>query len=207
MLNQAQAIALAQSRMLALAGTFERRLAQLSAQRVHLGTSGLTSTDIADYLRHLAAAPLAQLLPGCLSFCPEPAFVCAAEMADMAEFELLARERAQAGSAILPQGAAAPEAGAPEMERLLEAESFYQQLAQISCETPLAQSVLAPTYNETAYRLSLLAMLGDPETRNDADVMNALARLPLLLSGGEGIIELDHPEVASLSDARLTPPN
>lgn len=206
MLNQAQAIALAQSRMLALAGTFERRLAQLSAQRVHLGASGLTSTDIADYLRHQAAAPLASLLPGCLAFCPEPAFVSAPEMADVAEFELLARERAQASDASLPDGAAAPLADAPEMERLLEAESLYETLAGLECETPLAQAVLAPTYNETAYRLSLLALLGDPETRNDADVMTALSRLPLTLAGGEGIIEPDHPEVASLSDARLIPP-
>lgn len=205
-LNQAQAIALAQSRMLALAGTFARRLAQLSSQRVHLGVSGLTSTDIADYLRHQAAAPLAALLPGCLSFCPEPAFLSAPEMADMAEFELLARERARAADHTLPDGAAAPEAETPEVERLLEAEALYEILAKLDGNTPMSQAVLAPTYNETAYRMSLLALLGDPEIRNDADVMTALARLPLQLTGGDGIVEPDHPEVASLSDARLIAP-
>ena len=74
-LKQAQAIALAQSRMLALAGTFERRLAQLAAQRVHLGSSGLTSTDIADWLRHLGSATLAGLLDGALRYGVEPAFL------------------------------------------------------------------------------------------------------------------------------------
>jgi hypothetical protein len=205
-LNQAQAIALAQSRMLALAGTFARRLAQLSAQRVHLGASGLTSTDIADYLRHLDAAPLAGLLQGMLSFVPEPAFLSAPEMADVTEFELLARERQLAASASLPAGEAAPEADAPQIERLLAAESLHQILSGLDGEIPLSAAVLADSYNETAYRLSLLALLGDPETHNDADIMTALARLPLTLSGGEGVIEYpEHAEVASMSDARLIP--
>ncbi|WP_252346095.1 MULTISPECIES: hypothetical protein [unclassified Paludibacterium] len=205
-LNQAQAIALAQSRMLALAGTFERRLAQLSAQRVHLGTSGLTSTDIADYLRHLSAEQLATLLAERLSFCPEPAFLSGAEMADVAEFELLARERARAEEAVLPGAAAAPASEGVEIERLLAAESLYEALAGLREATPLSEAVLAETYNETAYRLSLLALLGDPETGKEGDVMADLARLPLRLVDEDGQIEPDHPEVASLSNARLVPP-
>lgn len=205
-LNQAQAIALAQSRMLALAGTFERRLAQLSAQRVHLGASGLTSSDIADFLRRQTPERLAGLLPEALSFSPEPAFVSAPEMADVAEYELLARERVRAGSHSLPGGTDAPRADAHEVERLVEAELLYQTLSSLSAETPVAEAVLADSYNETAYRLSLLALLGDPEIGNQDDVMAALARLPLTLSDGDGVIEPDHPEVASLSDARLIPP-
>jgi hypothetical protein len=210
MLNQAQAIALAQSRMLALAGTFERRLAQLSAQRVHLGASGLTSTDIADYLRHQEAAPLALLLAdsAALSFNPEPTFLSAAEMADVAEFELLARERERAGEACLPHSMAAPAAAPPKAERLVEAEALYHALRVLDGDAPIARVVLADSYNETAYRLSLLALLGDPETHNDADVMTALSRLPLALAGGERVLDPDHPEVASLSDAWLvTPPD
>jgi len=206
MLNQAQAIALAQSRMLALAGTFERRLAQLSAQRVHLGASGLTSTDIADYLRHQSAVTLAAMQDGCWSFSPEPAFLSTPEIADVAEFELLARERASAASAVLPVGEAAPTSGEPEIERLLAAESLYQALQQLDRATPLSEVVLAATYNETAYRLSLLTLLDDPEMRNQPDVMSALARLPLSLVDGDGIVDPGHPEVASLSNAQLIPP-
>lgn len=205
-LNQAQAIALAQSRMLALAGTFERRLAQLSAQRVHLGASGLTSTDLADYLRHQPAEMLAGLLDGHLRFCPEPAFLSGPEMADVAEYELLARERARDGDSALPGAANAPRADEPEVERLLEAESLYDALAALSADTPIVDAVLAETYNETAYRLSLLSLLGDPEIHKEGDVMAALARLPLTLDDGDGDIEPDHPEVASLSNARLIAP-
>ncbi|OWY37677.1 hypothetical protein CEK28_15725 [Xenophilus sp. AP218F] len=206
-LNQAQAIALAQSRMLALAGTFERRLAQLAAQRVHLGNSGLTSTDIADWLRHQGAGQLARQLAGILAISPEPAFLAAPEMADVAEFELLARERAKAGSMTLPGGEAAPVADAPEMERLMEAEAMYDLLLQLGMsgarDAHIGEAVLADSYNETAYRLSLLSLLGDPETSNDQSVVAALAKLPFALAGGEGIIRPDHPEVAELSDARL----
>lgn len=207
-LAQAQAIALAQSRMLALAGTFERRLAQLASQRVHLGSSGLTSTDIADWLRHRQQGQLATLLAGALAACPEPAFLSTPELADVAEYELLARERARDGEAVLPGAAHAPAADAPEVERLLEAEALYDELLALGMdmaggEAPIARAVLADSYDETAYRLSLLALLGDPETQNDASVVAQLARLPFALAGGHGVIRPDHPEVAELSDAVL----
>lgn len=208
-LKQAQAIALAQSRMLALAGTFERRLAQLAAQRVHLGSSGLTSTDIADWLRHLGSATLAGLLDGALRYGVEPAFLTTPELGDVAEFELLGRERLAASDSILPQSARAEDADAPEMERLLEAEALYDTLLQLGLDAangdgfPIADAVLAASYNETAYRLSLLSLLGDPESSSDQSVVAALARLPLQLAGGDAVITPDHPEVASLSDARL----
>lgn len=206
MLNQAQAIALAQSRMLALAGTFERRLASLAAQRVHLGASGLTSTDLAEFLRRQTPASLSLLLGDSLLTHPEPAFLSTPELADVAEFELLARERARAVDTTLPASELAPPADAPEVERLLEAEALFATLSALPpVATPLADAVLADSYNETAYRLSLLALLGDPETRDDAGVVAALARLPLQLGGGDGVVEVDHPCVASLSDARLEP--
>lgn len=208
-LNQAQAIALAQSRMLALAGTFERRLAQLSAQRVHLGNSGLTSTDIADWLRRQNIGQLAHQISEGLSICPEPAFLATPELADVAEFELLARERAKAGQTVLPGAEQSPMADAPQMERLLEAEAMYDSLLQLgmSGETdcPIAHVVLSDSYNETAYRMSLLSLIGDSETRDDASVVAALAKLPFALQGGEDLVHLDHPEVASLSNATLVP--
>jgi hypothetical protein len=212
-LNQAQAVALAQSRMLALAGTFERRLAQLAAQRVHLGSSGLTSTDIADWLRRQAVGQLADQLTGCLSINPEPAFIATPELADMAEFELLARERAKAGNTTLPGSVAAPLSGELEVERLFAAEAMYDELLTLGLQLgesgadhiPIRQAVLADSYNETAYRLSLLSLIGDPESHGDASIVAALAKLPFTLHGGEAVIEPEHPEVATLSDARLLP--
>ena len=50
---------------------------------------------------------------------------------------------------------------------------------------------------------SLLSLLGDPESSSDQSVVAALARLPLQLAGGDAVITPDHPEVATLSDARL----
>lgn len=208
-LAQAQAIALAQSRMLALAATFERRLAQLAAQRVHLGSSGLTSTDIADWLRHLGPATLAGLADGLIAANLEPAFVTTPELADVAEFELIGRERQAASDMALPQAASAEVGDAPEVERLLAAEALYDELLQLGLDLApgesqdIAQAVLADSYNETAYRLSLLSLLGDPESSRDASVIAELARLPLTLAGGDDIIHPDHPEVATLSDARL----
>ena len=111
-----------------------------------------------------------------------------------------------AGEAILPTATTAPPSSAVEIERLEAAEALYQTLAALRQPTPLSHAVLAETYNETAYRLSLLALLGDPEIGKEGDVMADLARLPLRLDDSDGQIEPDHPEVASLSNARLLPP-
>ena len=206
-LSQAQAIALAQSRMLALAGTFERRLAQLAAQRVHLGGSGLTSTDIADWLRHQGIGALAGLADGLIAANVEPAFLTTPELGDVAEYELLGRERLAEQVHALPQAAQAETADALEAERLLEAESLYDTLLALGlapvADVAISEAVLADSYNETAYRLSLLSLLGDPESRSDKGVIASLAALPLMLAGGDSVQVLDHAEVASISDARL----
>ena len=98
--------------------------------------------------------------------------------------------------------------GAPEIERLLEAEAMYDTLATLGMagETgfPIDRAVLAGSYDETAYRLSLLSLLGDPDMRGDDSIVAQLARLPLRLTGGLGVTEPEHPEVACLSDATLS---
>ena len=204
-LNQAQAIALAQSRMLHLAGAFQRRLAQLAAQRVHLGQSGLTSTDIAAYLRRCSQAELARLAGGLLPALPQLTCLTPAEMADTAEFELCGRLRPTLDDDSLPPPAGAPEADADAVERLWMAEALYARLAEVREPTLLSDAVLADSWPETAYRLSLLALLGDPESRGEASVIAELARLPLQLDISPEMTALDHPTVAGLSRGLLLP--
>ena len=206
LVQTAQAISLAQSRMLALTGTFKRRLAQLQQQRVHLGNSGLTTRDVAAWLLSRDQEQLASMAADDLPGLIDPIFVTSDELLDVAEFELVDRERLQTVEEALPSATVAPDADAPAVERLLAAERLYEKLFAITEPADLTQAVLADDYATTAYRLSLLALLGDPETAADHSVVAQLAKLPLVLSS-DGSIEMlpDHPKVASLSRGTLTP--
>ncbi len=202
-LNQAQAIALAQSRMLRLTGVFQRRLSELAAQRVHLGQSGLTSTNVADWLRGQSQETLAELGRDLLHFHPEPLFVTPEEMLDVAEFELIERDRPEQRVSGLPLSSSAELASEMEVERLLDAEALHEELRHLQIDAPLTQIVLADTYKQTAYRLSLLALLGDADAATEASVVADLVRLPLRLETEDALDYPDHPEVAAISRGRL----
>ncbi|MGQ5522172.1 hypothetical protein ACUHMQ_02815 [Chitinimonas sp. PSY-7] len=204
-LDQVQAIGMAQSRILRLTGSFQRRLNQLQAQRVHLGASGLTSSDIAEWLRTASQADLAGMASNMLCFSPQLALVTGAEMVDIAEFELIERERVAAQSNVLPEKVAAPSLSAPEAERLFEAESLYALLAGFSVPTDISDAVVVDTYPETAYRLSLLSLLGDAEAALEQSIVGDMVNLPLRLQHDAEVVELDHPEVAAISRGELVP--
>ncbi len=207
-LNQAQAIAYAQSRMLRLTGVFQRRLHELQSQRVHLGQSGLTSTNVADWLRSRSQEDLARLSTALLAYHPEPVFLTSAEMLDITEYELLEREREAEVAATWHAACAAPAADAQTVERLLAAESLLEDLQRFGLReepVPLAESVLADRYEDTAYRLSLLALLGDADAALDDSVVAEIVRQPLVLETDGEVELLDHPQVASLSRGHLKP--
>ncbi|TJZ77675.1 hypothetical protein [Chitiniphilus eburneus] len=201
----AQSIALAQGRMLRMTGVFQRRLAELAAQRVHLGQSGLTSTNVADWLRGQSQEALASLGRDLLSFSPQPDFVVSDILLDVTEFELLERERAGDAVTALPTSELAASMSAVEAERLVLAEELYEFLKDVRADASLADAVLAETYPETAYRLSLLSLLGDAEAALEQSVVAQLVKLPLVLEAGAEVDELDHPEVATLTRGRLRP--
>lgn len=205
MLDQVQAIGMAQSRILRLTGSFQRRLNQLQSQRVHLGASGLTSSDISDWLRTASQRDLAAMADAMLCFPPQPTFVTGPEMLDVAEFELIERERVAAQVSTLPDKMAAPAMDAPAAERLFEAEALHALLAGITAPTSLADATLAATYPETAYRLSLLSLLGDAESALEQSVVGDIVKLPLRMSHGAAVEDIDHPEVAAITRGELRP--
>jgi len=202
----AQSIALAQARMLRLTSVFHRRLSELASQRVHLGQSGLSTTNVADWLRQQTQEKLADLGRDLVLFHPEPAFVVSDVLLDITEFEILERERPVNVVSEMPQGAAAQEVGEIEAERLMLAEALYEELQQMAANglgADLPTAVLAPTYKETAYRLSLLSLLGDAEAALEKSIVADIVKLPLSIEITGELHEPDHPEVASISAGRL----
>jgi DNA-binding PadR family transcriptional regulator len=205
-LNQVQAIALAQSRMLNLTSTFEKRLAQLQSQRVHLGESGLNSSNIAEWLRMRTQNQLAKLAEDMILYHPEPYFVTAGELLDIAEFELYERERPDVIKTEMPVHDDAPQnEHTLDKPVLLAAEAFYSALQKVTQPTALDEVIVAQTYRETAYRLSLLSLLGDPDSAAENSVIADLVKLPLALKTDGSIKNLDHPEIVSISAGDVEP--
>lgn len=203
----AQQVGRAQSAMLRQASVFQRALNQLDRHRVHLGASGLSSSDVNRHLRALEADALAALADGALAHCPAPAFLLGPIALDVAEYELVEREREAREDQSLPPPQAAPEdLQAPAAEQdYRHAERWLAQLAALDAEAPLADWVPQDGFAVSAYRLSLLGLIGDAGAENRSGVSASLARLPLQWRVEPAFEAVGRCGVAYMSRGRLEP--
>ena len=203
----AQAVGRAQSALLRQAGTFQRELNKIDQHRVHLGRTGLSSSDLVGWLRAQDIDTLASFEDGQLLL-PLPApFIHDQIALDVAEFELLERERLAAESTALPGAEEPPETADLPMdeEDLRFLEDWHAELAAIDAPRELEATLVGDDYALSAYRLSLLGLLGDPESAALEGGTADLARLPLALEIEPRLIETDLPQIALVSAGRLRP--
>ena len=125
----AQRIGLAQSRLARVDAAFQRALNKIEAQRVTLGGSGISSSDVAAWLRQLDAGAVAALAADALALVPDlPLLAGGHELLDRAE-SALGDERLRTGVDVpLPPADAAPRGPATEREDLALLEQFTQRL-------------------------------------------------------------------------------
>ncbi len=208
----AQAIGHAQSRMLRMAAVFQRTLGQLERQRVHLGESGLSSSDILAWLRTLQVETIRHLLDGAVAAGVEPTFLLGDVALDVAEYELLDRERAAEASFEMPPPQEAPEAEAVAPPSLDLLARWLPALATITAPTRLTETIPGADYRESAYRLSLLPLLDSDEAdgageNSDDDPMATLRRLALAVELTGKPVPVGRGGIAEMSDGHLVPPN
>lgn len=200
----AQAIGRAQSALLNMQGMFSRALNQIERQRVHLGQSGLSTTDIKTWL--LQQDDLAALATDAMSHPITPLFITPSEMIDVAESELLAtRVSAVLGS--LPAGENAPEIEKDDQDALLELDTWLGLLAGTDARDKPAslQDVLLPaSFSIASYRASLLPLLGDANESALQGATADLARLPLVFSSKDKMQKVKDEHVAAISVASLS---
>lgn len=203
----AQAVGRAQSGLLRQAGVFQRTLNQLDRDRVHLGKSGLSSSDLVNWLRERGPDDLLALAVDGYAVPLRGVFVQDAIALDVAEFELLERERAAQESASMPGASEAPATDAlPVVEDDLQPlHAWRGLLTALPAARDLHEIVPTHSYAETAYRLSLLGLLGDPESAALDGPAADLARLPLRLEVGLAHLPVEHPEIVLISEGRLIP--
>ncbi|MYM82799.1 hypothetical protein GTP44_12630 [Duganella sp. FT50W] len=211
----AQAIGRAQSALLNMQGMFSRALNQIERQRVHLGQSGLSTTDIKRWL--LQHEDLASLAMGAIDQPVVPLFITPAEMIDVAETELMADRVNTTVSNGLPSGEDAPTtvSDGPAMQQELDdwlarlsdfaALGNFPSVAEEAPKTIQAhESLLPASFAVASYRASLLPLLGDADEARLQGATAALARLPVTFSPQDEMVQLPDLEVAAMSLASLT---
>ena len=212
----ARALGLAQSRLLAMASQFNRALQQVDRQRVTLGTTGITSTDVKRWLQ--TQTQLERLIDTALHSPVALSVLAPHEMLDVTEAEF-ERDRPEAlRDEPLPASQAAPVGD-------LTAVALPQELSDLS--TLLAQwatahgstdetttltvhaALLAETegqaarYAQVAYKTQLLPLLGDAQARDLPGATGELARQPWRLQWHNVLDALDHPAISHLSSGQL----
>ena len=200
----AQQIGRAQSRLLRMTTVFQRVLNDIDRQRIHLGATGLSTSDLVFFLRQCSLDDLRRLLNPHLARPIRPLFLLTDLITDQAEYELLQRKRhvtewcdlpeAQESPTSPPQGAAE----FPELGRLVT-----QLESEPRPTLPLADIVPWNSFEESAYRLSMLSLLGDAEAADSGGPVAKLASLPYVLYVEAEEAVVGRAGVARISDGHL----
>lgn len=209
----ARGLGQAQSRLLAMASQFNRALQQVDRQRVTLGTTGITSTDVKRWLK-TAPAPH-RLLDGALAQLTQLATLAPHELLDVVEAEF-ERDRPQATLPdTLPAAQSAPPGTLAAVALPRELGDLNALLAEWTGGDPgaartVADALLGPRpgaarYAQVAYKAQLMPLLGDPQAAVLPGLTGELARQPWRIAWDGGAEPIDHHQVALLSRGTLVP--
>ncbi len=201
----ARELGLAQARLLAMASQFNRALQQADRQRITLGSTGITTTDVRRWLQQ--QADLGALLEDACAVPVAPVFVAQHELLDATEGEF-ERERARAPQAEPLPGARTAPPGTLDVAEFPPDLAALQVLlqrwsAEDPTERPLAPALLGSGYARAAYRAQLLPLMGDPQSTGLAGATGELARQPWRARFAAEQGPVDDPHVRWMSQGRL----
>ena len=208
--KEARALGFAQARLLSMASQFNRAMQQVDRQRVTLGSTGVTSSDVRQWLREHEALP--SLLANALSFGVQPVFVSQHDLLDVAENELERDRPDPQRSAGLPPPAQAGSGQIEvlrmphELEDLIGLLSGWRERAPDTVvePQPVAGAVLGGRFAQAAYRMQLLPLLGDPQAQTLKGQTGDLARSGWQVVLDASVVPVTDPQVMAMSDGHLT---
>jgi hypothetical protein len=199
----AQKIGDSQSRMMRMSSVFQNELAKIARQRVMLSEGGLSSSELAAWLKSQSVDKLARLTEGSVAQIPESLFVLPDVMLDVAE-AFMERDIADKKQSVMPPPVPVEQAQEVPFEYPPQLNSLTQMLSRVTTTVALSDLVVGSDFSAASYRYSLLTFLG--ESNVDADLA-ALAGQPVHMQYDE--IETLQPihqnEVASMTAGSLQP--
>lgn len=209
----ARALGQDQARLLSMASQFTRALQQADRQRVTLGSTGLTSSDVRHWLQHHAG--LHELIGDALSMGVRPVFVSQHDLLDVAEAEL-ERDRPDPQRSVgLPPPSMADTGTIdvlslpPELGRLIDLLGQWHEpsaaQAGDGASHALSEAVLGGRFAHAAYRMQLMPLIGDAQAKTLTSPTGELARSPWQLTLSTVLLPTDDPHVALISEGALRP--
>ncbi len=198
----AQQIGLAQSRLTKFTSVFQRVLNDMDRQRVHLGSSGVSTSDIDNYLMRFTVDKLIELLEGAVGTFAEPAFLLTDVMADIGEYEIIEKEREKPEDWLLPKPVVSPSTEDALFDDMAFLGELHADVSSIEENAALKSFVPKRNYEESAYRLSMVSIIGDKGefgTGQMADFIN----LPFVVSSDASTDEVLKDGVKSMSKGHL----
>jgi len=203
----AQRIGLAQSRLARVDAAFQRALNKIETQRVTLGASGISSSDVAAWLRRRTADALAALLDGACDVAPAPALLAGGhELLDRAEAVLSDEVRRAEADHTLPPPATTDISAAPEVEDLRILEHFTGRLSALAGPAALGDAVAGGSFGAASYRLSLLALLADGSEASPAEgPIGAFMKLRMGVRFETGLAPVGTDEILAISRGHVAP--
>ncbi|TDY37005.1 hypothetical protein BX592_1488 [Paraburkholderia rhizosphaerae] len=209
--REARALGHSQARLLSMASQFTRALQQADRQRVTLGSTGITSSDVRLWLQSHPA--LHELLGDALSIGVRPVFVSGHDLLDVAEGEF-ERERpdGRSDTGLPPPAQAEPgEIEAlrmpPELDTLITQLSEWSavQLGEQPAPRQISEVVIGGRFAQAAYRMQLLPLLGDVQARTLQGQTGDFARLPWRAALSYEVEKIDDANIAAMSAGQIEP--
>lgn len=199
----AQEIGARQSRIMRMSSVFQRELAAIARQQVHLSQGGLTSSELAAWLKQRTMDELAELSAQQLAHTPEGTFILPDVMLDNTE-EFIAREQPNRRISTMPAPAEVEYVHDIPHEPPPQLAALTRLLAGLDAPLNVADGVVGGDFSAASYRLSLLAFLGE---QNVDPELALLAQLPVTLSWDESdtLQAVGRNEIAAISSGRIVP--
>ena len=204
----ARDLGLAQAKLLAMASQFNRALQQADRQRVTLGSTGITTTDVKRWLQGRAdPAALAAQADGAFLQGIAPVFVAAHEMLDVTEGEF-ERDRGVAQAEPLPPARPAPVGRIEGIALPAELQAMVDQLIAWQREPhDVADALLGGRFAQAAYRAQLMPLIGDAQAQSLQGATGNLARLPWRVQWQAELRTCGDEHVQALSAGTVQPLN
>ncbi|MDO9052228.1 MAG: hypothetical protein Q8N02_06610 [Methylotenera sp.] len=201
----AQKIGDSQSRMMRMTSVFQNELAKISRQRVMLSDGGLSSSELAAWLKSLSIEKLADVCANQIALTPEPFFALPDVMVDVAE-TFLERDIADKKVSTMPPPAEVEETQDVPFEYPSQLQGLTNMLARIERSTTLADIVVGGDFSAASYRYSLLTFLGEQNV--DADLAALAEQSVEVLHEDTSVLQVVHQnEVALMTSGTIKPIN
>lgn len=199
----AQEIGSRQSRIMRMSSVFQRELAEITRQQVHLSQGSLNSSELAAWLKQRSVNELVALTEQQLALTPDSTFILPDVMLDNTE-EFVAREQPNRRISTMPAPAEVEYVDDIEHEPPYQLAALTRLLSGLEAPMSLADGIVGGNFSDASYRLSLLAFLGE---QNVDPELAPLASLPLRLLWNENLElkKIGRDEIAAMSDGQIEP--